>query len=195
MIMKHIPNSLSALRIPLSLGLLFLAKWPWVFTALYLVIGLTDVLDGRIARHYHVESKLGAKLDGLGDAVFFLTAAASLAFFARLEIEPLKCLAAMGAGMAHKAANLLVTRVRFKQWNSIHTLMSKSLGVAVYFAVPVFLLLGKANFYMVLGISVMLSLVCIEETVTLLRLAEYDVNSKGVVGEKIAGWLPKRGAA
>ena len=38
----------------------------------YLIAGLTDMLDGILARRWGVESKFGARLDSLADFVFVL---------------------------------------------------------------------------------------------------------------------------
>jgi len=192
-IIKHVPNTLSGLRIILSVVLLFLTGRPWIFLAVYLVNGATDVLDGEIARHFKVESSLGSKLDAVGDSMLFGSALICMVFLADLKIDVLKCLTVLSFGVVYKIANVFVTRVRFKQWNMMHTILNKTVFVTLYFYVPIFLLLGEVNFRMVLAISVLICLACAEETVTLMRLEEYDVNCKGVVGEKVAKKLPLPG--
>ena len=76
--MKHIPNILSCIRIALSLTLLILLQRPLPFAMLYLLCGLSDVADGWLARRFQAESILGAKLDSLGDVVFYGAAIAAL---------------------------------------------------------------------------------------------------------------------
>jgi len=198
-IIKHVPNILSGLRIVLSVALLFLTTPDRIqfFVVVYLVNGLTDVLDGQIARHFKVESSLGSKLDAVGDSMLFASALICMVFLADLTMEEpmVRYLAVLSPGVVYKIANVFVTRVRFKQWNMMHTLMNKTVFVALYFYVPIFLLLREVNFRMVLAISVLICLACAEETVTLMRLEEYDVNCKGIVGEKLAQKLPGRKAA
>ncbi len=186
-IVKHVPNTLSALRIVLSVALLYLVKWPWVFTAVYLVNGLTDVLDGKIARRFHVESKIGSVLDAIGDSLLFACAAISLFFLAepKLRFNYALCLSVLGVAVAYKVANVFVTYARFKQFNMMHTLMNKSVFVSFFFFVPVFLILQEINFWMILAISILICLACLEETVTLFKLKEYNVNCKGVLAEKL----------
>jgi len=72
--MKYIPNLLSLFRILFSVSLLLSHRNPAMFLTFYFAMGATDFLDGKLARHYHWQSKLGTKLDGLGDALFFLCA-------------------------------------------------------------------------------------------------------------------------
>ena len=48
------------------------------FWALYLITGITDMLDGFLARRWGVESKFGARLDSLADMVFVIAVGAKL---------------------------------------------------------------------------------------------------------------------
>ena len=68
----QIPNLLSALRIVLCLPLLMVDAMTVPFWVLYVMAGLTDMLDGFLARRWGVESKFGARLDSLADFVFVL---------------------------------------------------------------------------------------------------------------------------
>lgn len=67
-----IANILTLSRIPLSLLLIKLDVKSSLFIVIYIICGLTDVLDGFIARKMHTESELGEKLDSVSDIVFFL---------------------------------------------------------------------------------------------------------------------------
>ena len=71
--MKRIPNLLSMSRIALCLPLLLVDAMTLPFWVLYLIAGLTDMLDGFLAKRWGVESKFGARLDSLADFVFVLT--------------------------------------------------------------------------------------------------------------------------
>ena len=70
--MKRIPDLLSMSRIVLCLPLLMVDTMTVPFWTLYLIAGLTDILDGFLARRWDVESKFGARLDSLADFVFVL---------------------------------------------------------------------------------------------------------------------------
>ena len=70
--MKRIPDLLSMSRIVLCLPLLMLDTMTVPFWTLYLIAGLTDILDGFLARRWDVESKFGARLDSLADFVFVI---------------------------------------------------------------------------------------------------------------------------
>jgi phosphatidylglycerophosphate synthase len=60
---SYVPNMLSVLRIILSVILISYRPVSIVFIVVYIAIGITDVLDGIIARKFGYESDLGAKLD------------------------------------------------------------------------------------------------------------------------------------
>lgn len=72
--MKRIPNILSALRMVLCVPLLLVDAMTVSFWVLYVTAGVTDMLDGFLARLWGVESKFGAKLDSLADLMFVLVA-------------------------------------------------------------------------------------------------------------------------
>ena len=71
---KQIANFLTANRLFCSFLLLFCPVFSVAFSALYLVCGFTDMLDGTIARKTNAVSEFGAKLDTAAD-IAFLTAA------------------------------------------------------------------------------------------------------------------------
>ena len=70
--MRRIPDLLSMSRIVLCLPLLLVDAMTVPFWALYVTAGLTDMLDGFLARRWGVESKFGARLDSLADFVFVI---------------------------------------------------------------------------------------------------------------------------
>lgn len=72
--MKYLANIITAIRIPLSLALLFFAPFSFPFIALYILCGLTDMIDGTIARMTHSESEIGGKLDNIADLLFVVIA-------------------------------------------------------------------------------------------------------------------------
>lgn len=79
-IVRQLPNGLTVLR--LILTLLFLAMIlyapqlgdkPWRFLmgafVIFVIAGVTDLIDGPVARHFHVTSKFGRMVDPLADKI------------------------------------------------------------------------------------------------------------------------------
>jgi len=75
----NLPNFITLIRIGLS-PLLFALPWyhgRWwsaFIGVAFLVVSLTDILDGYLARSYGLESKLGKLLDPVADKVLVMTA-------------------------------------------------------------------------------------------------------------------------
>jgi cardiolipin synthase len=68
---KHLPNLLTAARLALS-PYLFLLMFQHRYSTiipLFIIIGITDVVDGFLARRFGVSSRLGAYLDPIADKV------------------------------------------------------------------------------------------------------------------------------
>src|SRR5688572_8423479 len=94
MVPAWLPNALSSLRIALVPAWLALAvieraraldgeevrRLPVVL--LLLVLGATDMIDGQLARRFHLESNLGATLDATADKLATFVGTTFLAFFA-----------------------------------------------------------------------------------------------------------------
>ena len=81
--LKHLPNLLSLLRLaaaPLAAWLI-LAEHDTAALLVFAAAGLSDGLDGFIARHWHVTSRSGAWLDPAADKLLML-----LCFLALLQI-------------------------------------------------------------------------------------------------------------
>ena len=77
-----VPNALSALRlvgVPVYVWLLLAHHDGWA-VALLAASGVTDYLDGKIARSFGLESRIGALLDPLADRLYILTTLLGLAW-------------------------------------------------------------------------------------------------------------------
>ena len=63
-------NCITVSRILFSIALLVSSPHSSSFAAFYLLCGVTDVLDGFVARKLHTESEKGAILDSVADLLF-----------------------------------------------------------------------------------------------------------------------------
>ena len=70
--MKRLANILTVSRILLSVVLLFPAPLSASFFVIYLLCGLTDMIDGPIARKSGTDCAFGAQLDSAADLIFLL---------------------------------------------------------------------------------------------------------------------------
>jgi phosphatidylglycerophosphate synthase len=80
---KHLPNIVSALRffmMPAGIYLALNGQRELFFITL-IMMQVTDFLDGYLARKLNAQSKLGSKLDILGDGCSYVTGAAGMFIF------------------------------------------------------------------------------------------------------------------
>lgn len=87
MILKHLPNILTISRLALILPFLLCLARAYYTEAFYifLIAGLTDGLDGWIARRFHWQSQFGSFIDPLADKLLVASSFISLAL---LKILP-----------------------------------------------------------------------------------------------------------
>ncbi len=79
--MWNLAGLMSASRLPMAFAFPFVAHDLHLALGLYLLVGLTDFLDGRIARATGTVSLSGATLDGWMDKIFHVNAAWSLVLY------------------------------------------------------------------------------------------------------------------
>ena len=127
------PNVISVLRIAGSISLLFCDVRGWPFWSLYVLGGLSDIIDGWLARKLHAESKTGAILDSVSDIVFVACCAISL--LSVLEI-PMWLWIWAGVIVIIKIVNQISSLVVCKRFCFPHTLANKLTGFLLFLTVP-----------------------------------------------------------
>ena len=131
--MKHLPNVISAFRIAGSIGLLFCDVAGLPFWVVYALCGISDMVDGWLARKLHAETKAGAIWDSVSDIVFVACCAISL--LSVLEI-PMWLWIWAGVIVIIKIVNQISALVVFKRFCFPHTLANKLTGLLLFLAVP-----------------------------------------------------------
>ena len=76
--MKHIPNIITALRLLGAVCLLPGDPAGAAFWVIYALCGVSDMVDGYLARRLHTESRTGAVLDSVADICFVACCAIKL---------------------------------------------------------------------------------------------------------------------
>lgn len=136
-VVRKIPNFITALRIAGTAALLFLAPFTIPFYVLYTACGLTDVLDGAIARATKNTSELGAKLDSIADLLFYAVMLTKVipALWLRL---PMPIWYAAGAVVGIRLASYVTAAVKYHRFAALHTILNKITGLLV-FLIPYYL--------------------------------------------------------
>ena len=127
--MKHPANLITAVRIPAAELLLLTPVFSVPFYVFYLCGGLSDMLDGFIARETHSESAFGAKLDSVADVCF---TAACLAKILPVLSLPVWLWCWIGAIAAIRIGNLLTGALRGNGMEMLHTKANKLSGPLLF---------------------------------------------------------------
>ena len=131
--MKHLPNGISLLRIAGSIGLLFCNITGWPFSVLYTLCGISDMIDGWLARKLHAETRAGAVLDSVADIIF--VACCAFRLLPVLEIPAWLWIWA-GVIVFIKIVNQVSALTVYKRFCFPHTLANKLTGLLLFLAVP-----------------------------------------------------------
>jgi CDP-diacylglycerol--glycerol-3-phosphate 3-phosphatidyltransferase len=130
---KHLPNVISLLRIAGSISLLFCDVAGCPFWVLYALCGISDMVDGWMARRFHVETKAGAVFDSVADIIF--VACCAIRLLPVLEIPTWLCIWA-GIIVFIKIVNQVSALVVYRRFCFPHTLANKLTGLLLFLAVP-----------------------------------------------------------
>ena len=126
---KHIANIITGSRMVLSLPLIFMPLSSAWFYALYLLCGLSDMIDGTVARRTNSASEFGARLDTVSDFVFMTVAL--IRFVPHLHI-PVWLWIWIGIIAMIKIENVVWGFVRAKKLISPHTVLNKVAGLLLF---------------------------------------------------------------
>ena len=128
---RHVPNAISIGRLCATVVLLGAVARHNVrlFQWLLLACLLSDILDGLIARAFHLTSKLGASLDSTADVLTMAMGATGLVVFQRPFVSAhIRELLLVGV---FYGAEVLASLWRYGKVSSFHTLLGR---IAAYMA-------------------------------------------------------------
>ena len=169
MITKYIANTITGLRVFCSLILLFLPIPSVSFWCAYLFCGFTDIIDGMVARRTNTTSKLGAKLDTIGDLLFLTTSFIKLFSILRFP----KWLWIWIAAIAIlKLCNLVYCFYVRSELLSQHTMMNKLTGFLL------FLFPFTVNF---IDIRFSSAVICVAATLAATQESYYTMTGRHII--------------
>lgn len=124
-----IANIVTVLRIVFSLIMLYFPVFSPGFYACYLPAGITDMVDGTIARKLGTESEFGEKLDTIADIIF-----AAAALYKLLPVMVLSTGIWIWVGIIAviKVINIISGFVVQKRFVTVHSLANKITGIALF---------------------------------------------------------------
>lgn len=147
-------NIITILRILGTLLLSVTIPLSGEFFVLYTLTGITDVLDGYIARKTNTCSEFGSKLDSAADLMFYgIILYRLLPILARLL--PLEIWYVVMAIIILRVFTYVFTAVKYKVFMSNHTYLNKLTGFCV-FLIPYFVKVP----YVLIGFCSLTCVVC-----------------------------------
>lgn len=130
--MKNIADIITGLRIVFSIAILFFSLFSPAFYALYTAAGLTDMIDGTVARKMNTVSERGARLDSGADFIFV---AACLIKLLPIPDIPVWLWIWIAVIALIKVVNIVSGLIMKKKQIAPHTVMNKITG-ALCFLLP-----------------------------------------------------------
>ena len=183
--LKTIPNMLSISRLILIPAMLipayFIQYEPqarFVFLIMFIIIGVTDKLDGTLARYLNQTTALGAKLDTIADMVFYPLIALWLYRFESGVVGEWWNLVYFL--LALYFFKMVTGKIKFGYVPAFHTIGAKTFSASLYFFMIAAILdpvLSKSIFPVLCVIGYINQL---EETYILLTRDSVDENIRSV---------------
>lgn len=124
-------NACTALRIPASVALIFLRPMSAAFYVLYTLCGVTDVLDGWLARRTGTACAFGAKLDTAADLLFYSVMMLRL-LPEMIALLPVWIWYLVAFAVVLRLAGYAVVALRFHCFAAAHTWGSKLCGGTIF---------------------------------------------------------------
>ena len=126
---KQAANFITICRMFGSILLLFFPVFSFYFYGLYLFCGISDMVDGTIARKTNAESAFGARLDTVADFVFVTVSL--IKFLPVLDI-PKWLWGWMAVIVAIRVRNMVFGLIISRKVIALHTILNKLTGFLLF---------------------------------------------------------------
>ena len=155
---KYFANIITGSRVAFSLPLLIIPLSSAWFYILYLLCGLTDMIDGAIARKTGAVGKFGARLDTVADFVFMFVCWVKILPLMHIPVSLWVWIIIVAL---IKILNIALVFIHKKKLISIHSVLNKITGFAL-FLLPLSLTFVETT-YSVATICVLATLAAMQE--------------------------------
>ncbi|MEA4921069.1 MAG: CDP-alcohol phosphatidyltransferase family protein [Clostridiaceae bacterium] len=169
-------NIITALRFAFAVLLVCSEAFSAFFWLWYVCGGVSDLLDGPVARRIGQTSAAGAKLDSAADFLFIMCVGIAVV---RSDVFPVWALMWAGSVALFRLISYGIGYFKYRTFAALHTVLNKSAGL-ILFMFPLL--------YRLLGMDVAYGIVCgvtfvsaIEELIITIRAKELDPNRKSIL--------------
>lgn len=173
----NMADTMTIIRMSASVVLIFLSPLTSLFFAVYTLAGVTDVLDGWIARKTGTASDFGARLDSISDLMFYGVVLIRLLPFL-LRTLPQEIFYVLTVILLVRLAAYITAACRYHRFASLHTWLNKLTGASVFLLPYVFVFsTGLVYSWLVCALAFASSL---EELVLHLCRKQYNAEIKSI---------------
>ncbi len=138
-------NCITTVRIIGTVFMIFTAPLSLAFFIVYTICGISDLLDGWVARKTNSITEFGSRLDSIADLFFYIVMIIKILHIL-WKIVPVWFWYVLGGIVLLRIASYTTAAIKFRRFASLHTKMNKISGLLV-FATPYFLALPFATGY------------------------------------------------
>ncbi len=138
-------NCITSVRIIGTVFMIFTAPLSLTFFIVYTICGISDFLDGWVARKTNSITEFGSRLDSIADLFFYIVMIIKI-LHTLWKIVPVWFWYVLGSIVVLRIASYTTAALKFHRFASLHTKMNKVSGLLV-FATPYFLALPFASAY------------------------------------------------
>jgi len=117
------------LRIIGSLSLFFVRPLSVLFYVIYILCGLSDILDGFVARKTNTVTKAGAALDSIADVIFVAIVLFIFIPILSFELWLLRWILLIAF---IRLLSLIIGFIKYRAFAYLHTYANKATGVALF---------------------------------------------------------------
>lgn len=166
---KSLPNFITIIRIIVSPILLFINPLTPLFFVIYIICGLSDILDGYLARKVSATSKFGATLDSIADVAFIATL---LAVYIPLIKMPMGLLIWIMVIAIVRLVSLAVGFYKYHVIAFLHTYANKITGFILFCFPPL---------YLIVDIRIAVSIICVCASISSIEELSINLLSKNLL--------------
>lgn len=170
-------NCITSVRIVGTALMILTAPLSLAFFIVYTICGLSDALDGWVARKYNIVTSFGSRLDSMADLFFYIVMIVKILHIL-WKLVPVWFWYVLGGIVALRIASYVTAAIKFRRFASLHTRMNKICGLLV-FATPCFLALPFAGAYCCF-VVLFGTAASLEELAIHLTRSEYRENHKAL---------------
>lgn len=173
--MINIANYITITRIILVILLLIIEPLSAKFLIIYTVCGISDMLDGYVARKTGTTSIIGEKLDSIADLLMVFIVIYKLYPIIQL---PLKSYIWISVIIVIRVISMIIVFVKHRNFGILHTYANKVTGFLLFLS-PLLLVLIQLN-VLTFILCIFGSISAVEELIINLISNELELNKKSI---------------